>query len=138
MTIPLIYQLNLVLSIYIFSYMGSAFSQKQATHQNHLAKDESSDRLSRWKKRWEEDNIGWHQNEIHDSLKQFGHIIVPNFSLEAGESMRADTSCNISEINRETSVRVFVPLCGKSVDLAFLAKQKGVLEVVSCILVCAL
>eukprot|EP00592_Proboscia_alata_P004421 CAMPEP_0194378866 /NCGR_PEP_ID=MMETSP0174-20130528/37149_1 /TAXON_ID=216777 /ORGANISM="Proboscia alata, Strain PI-D3" /LENGTH=303 /DNA_ID=CAMNT_0039161177 /DNA_START=56 /DNA_END=964 /DNA_ORIENTATION=+ len=130
MTIPLIYQLNLVLYIYIFSHMDSAFSQKQATHQNRLAKDESSDRLSSWKKRWGEDKIGWHENEIHNSLKQFGHILVPNFSLEAGESMRVDSSCNSSGIDRETSVRVFVPLCGKSVDLAFLAKQKGVLEVV--------
>lgn len=47
-----------------------------------------------WKKRWEEKNIPWHQAQVEGFLKQY-------FSSELR--------------------KVFVPLCGKSLDLQWLA-----------------
>ncbi len=53
-----------------------------------------------WLQRWQNNQLGWHLPDVHPSLKKF----FPRFKLQAGD-------------------RVFVPLCGKSVDLAWLADQ---------------
>jgi thiopurine S-methyltransferase len=53
-----------------------------------------------WIQRWQNNQLGWHRPEVHPSLIKF----FPSFNLEPGDS-------------------VFVPLCGKSVDLAWLADQ---------------
>ena len=53
-----------------------------------------------WQKRWQEKRIGFNQSEVNPLLvKYFGHLNVP-----AGG-------------------RVFVPLCGKSIDMVWLAAQ---------------
>jgi len=51
---------------------------------------------------------------VHDALSDHGAKIIPNFN---------DNAC-------ANPVRVFVPLCGKTVDMAFLAKKQGVAGVV--------
>lgn len=50
-----------------------------------------------WKGRWERDEIGWHQKEPEEDLVQYFSDIAPT--------------------------RVLVPLCGKSLDLAWLASR---------------
>src|SRR3546814_4023011 len=53
-----------------------------------------------WQKRWAEGRTGWHQPEVNALLRQhWSSLAVP-----AGS-------------------RVFVPLCGKSADMAWLAAQ---------------
>ena len=53
-----------------------------------------------WKQRWQNNQLGWHLPEVHPSLVKF----FPRFKLITGD-------------------RVFVPLCGKSVDMVWLAEQ---------------
>ncbi len=53
-----------------------------------------------WRERWQNKDIGFHQPAIHEMLQKHW----PQLGLEAG-------------------ARVFVPLCGKSLDMVWLAEQ---------------
>lgn len=75
--------------------------------------DETSARLNRWYERWEENKLGWHESDVHEALKKYGDRILGQTKSED------DQVCT-------TPTRVFVPLCGKTVDMAFLAKQPNV------------
>jgi thiopurine S-methyltransferase len=77
------------------------------------SKNEHDERLRKWSERWSNNTTGWHSDNVHESLVKFGSHIIPG-----------DDTCP------ENGVRLFVPLCGKSVDLAYLASQPNVAEVV--------
>jgi len=82
-------------------------------------KEESSDVLARWKSRWDESRLGWHQAEPHPFLVKHGSEL--NIAdLVGDDSCSGDTEPS----------RILFPLCGKTVDMAFLAEMKGVSEVV--------
>lgn len=53
-----------------------------------------------WHDRWREDRIGFHENSVNPHLLSY----LPDFTLLEGS-------------------RIFVPLCGKTLDLAWLADQ---------------
>lgn len=53
-----------------------------------------------WLERWERTEIGFHQNEVNPSLKRFW-----------------------KELNVAPGSEVFVPLCGKSLDMVWLREQ---------------
>lgn len=53
-----------------------------------------------WLERWEREEIGFHQDEINQHLRQYWH-----------------------ELHFAQSGEVFVPLCGKSLDMLWLKKQ---------------
>jgi thiopurine S-methyltransferase len=53
-----------------------------------------------WLERWERQEIGFHQNEVNPHLLQ-----------------------HWQELNLEGNKGVFVPLCGKSLDLLWLREQ---------------
>ncbi len=53
-----------------------------------------------WLERWEKNQIGFHQTEVNSYLKRF----INDFNLALGD-------------------RIFLPLCGKAHDIAWLAKQ---------------
>lgn len=55
---------------------------------------------------------------MNDNLLQHGATIIPGF-VDGGETC-----------SDEAGVRVFVPLCGKTVDIAFLAQHQAVADVV--------
>ena len=74
--------------------------------------DESSSNLARWKDRWATNTIAWHGDDVNDVIKAHGDKL-----LKANDSCTAD-------------MRVFVPLCGKSLDVAFFARNEDVTEVV--------
>uniref|UniRef100_A0A3Q3CET7 Probable thiopurine S-methyltransferase n=1 Tax=Haplochromis burtoni TaxID=8153 RepID=A0A3Q3CET7_HAPBU len=55
--------------------------------------------LGEWEERWQQNKIGFHQPEVHKMLKK-----------------------NIDKVlNGRTGVRFFFPLCGKAVDMKWLA-----------------
>lgn len=61
----------------------------------------------RWKNKWKQDDIGFHQLHINPLLPQFW----PNLNLTAGDT-------------------VLVPLCGKSLDMSwFLAEGYKVIGI---------
>ena len=53
-----------------------------------------------WLQRWEDNRTGWHLPNVHPLLEQYFH----RFNLQQGD-------------------QVFVPFCGKSLDMAWLAQQ---------------
>ncbi|KAM8883033.1 putative thiopurine S-methyltransferase [Synchiropus picturatus] len=78
----------------------SALSHSQANMSDILAPQ--ADRvmeLGEWQQRWQENRIGFHQPEVHKMLRMYIDEVV------AGR----------------TGVRFFFPLCGKAVDMKWLA-----------------
>lgn len=64
---------------------------------------ETPDRLKGWKARWETGNTRWHLEHVHPLLKKFlPELLGPE---------------------ERTPLAVLFPLCGASVDLAFLARR---------------
>ena len=57
-----------------------------------------------WEERWKANRIGWHRDHVHPTLYQH----FPKLSAGRGGD--------------EQSIRIFVPLCGKSVDMLWLAE----------------
>ena len=53
-----------------------------------------------WHKRWEENEIGWHQAETNPLLAEF-----------------------INELSLAVGSRIFIPLCGKTHDIAYLLSK---------------
>uniref|UniRef100_A0A7S2EJL1 thiopurine S-methyltransferase n=1 Tax=Ditylum brightwellii TaxID=49249 RepID=A0A7S2EJL1_9STRA len=86
-------------------------------------RDESSDVLQRWSKRWEgSDTPGWHLKDAHFMLLRYFPQLM--------EELKPSTTTTTCSDETSKSVRVLVPLCGKSVDLVYLAKHDAVSEVV--------
>jgi len=90
--------------------------------------DETTDNLSTWSKRWKESKTGWHKLQPHHFLEKYGHEIIPNFATPPSTIDAACTDSDHATAGKQ--VRVFVPLCGKTVDMAFMAEHRGVREVV--------
>jgi len=57
-----------------------------------------------WHERWKDNNVGFHLNEVNP------HLIEQLETVKSALSKQASTQC-------------FIPLCGKSNDINFLAKQ---------------
>lgn len=70
---------------------------------------------------------GWHKVEPHRGLVKYGNQIIPSF-IEKISKENDEKTCQ-SEVATQ-DFRVFLPLCGKSVDMAFLAIQPSVGQVV--------
>lgn len=94
--------------------------------------------MQRWFNRWDENKLGWHRQDPHAFLLKYGSHIVPNFNAADNSNNECrDESQNTCEAADKEDVnnngaRIFVPLCGKTVDMNFLAKHDGVQEVVGC------
>jgi len=56
-----------------------------------------------WKKRWENKDITWHKNIIHPCLEKYYRRLIPS--------------------EKKSKPRIFVPLCGKSLDIAWLSNK---------------
>jgi SAM-dependent methyltransferase len=103
---------------------------------------EDSVNLQRWAGRWSENNLGWHREYIHPSLKVHGDLILPPPpppSLTRSNVNNADASGDQEEETwcleagataASSSYRIFVPLCGKSLDMAHMASLDSVSQVV--------
>mmetsp|Transcript_8387 Transcript_8387/g.14100 ORF Transcript_8387/g.14100 Transcript_8387/m.14100 type:complete len:296 (+) Transcript_8387:58-945(+) len=70
---------------------------------NAFCDPSESDRLARWHTKWESGQLGWHKTKPHDILRRFmDDMLGPKDS---------------------GPMRVLFPLCGKSVDLGYLARR---------------
>eukprot|EP00934_Nitzschia_sp_Nitz4_P006099 Nitzschia sp. Nitz4//scaffold10_size219509//26303//28553//NITZ4_001400-RA/size219509-processed-gene-0.114-mRNA-1//-1//CDS//3329532836//6089//frame0 len=91
-----------VLFLFQQSFHPSAtLASKMSTDQ---IADESSAILVDWSAKWSERKIGFHMNDVNPILTEFGDKLFPK---------EGDTCSN---------TRVFVPLCGKTVDMAYLTQ----------------
>jgi thiopurine S-methyltransferase len=74
---------------------------------------------------WTESQTAWHYDKTHESIQNFGNQFIPGLMIENGRSDESNTL-----IESENQIRVLVPLCGKTLDMAFLASRNAVAEVV--------
>ena len=68
--------------------------------------------------KWNENRIAWHENDPHEALLRFGDLIIPSSEETKDDDLGV---CSASG----AAARVLVPLCGKSVDMAYLARRAG-------------
>mmetsp|Transcript_32619 Transcript_32619/g.55152 ORF Transcript_32619/g.55152 Transcript_32619/m.55152 type:complete len:278 (+) Transcript_32619:65-898(+) len=61
-----------------------------------------------WAARWSGASLGWHKRDVNPHLQKYNDLLV----------------------EKDESNRIFVPLCGKSVDMAYLASNPKVSHVV--------
>ena len=61
-----------------------------------------------WQKKWDEDSIGFHQATVNKRLEQYWPKVLRTDTSSADRVTSAEGSC------------VFVPLCGKSLDMLWL------------------
>lgn len=66
-----------------------------------------SERMERWNGKWSAGQLGWHLREPHPKLERYLRDLVPS---------PADPKGGMGS-------RVLFPLCGKTVDMAFLARR---------------
>ena len=101
------------------------------------------DNLSLWERKWDANQTGWHKVEINHVLNKHGDKIIPAWHPIHGHdrTLHVNDSCSIADkddahsnscdgSHSSTPVDVFVPLCGKSLDMKYLAQHSGVAEVV--------
>mmetsp|Transcript_32530 Transcript_32530/g.68397 ORF Transcript_32530/g.68397 Transcript_32530/m.68397 type:complete len:301 (-) Transcript_32530:53-955(-) len=67
-----------------------------------------------WAQRWSGPKLGWHKDDVNPHLQKYTNLL---FGSE--DNLAADEG-----------TRIFVPLCGKSVDLAYLASHPKISHVV--------
>lgn len=71
-----------------------------------------------WAQRWSGPKLGWHKDDVNPHLKKYTDLLL------GGENEEGNND------NEGYSARIFVPLCGKSVDLAYLASHPKITHVV--------
>ncbi|KAL3811126.1 hypothetical protein ACHAXA_006166 [Cyclostephanos tholiformis] len=71
-----------------------------------------------WAQRWSSPVLGWHKGDVNPHLQKYSHLLLG----------RSDDDERSDEIATRRSI--FVPLCGKSVDLAYLATHPKISHVV--------
>lgn len=98
--------IQLLILASFFATMSTPFA---AAPKETAPKDEQDERLAKWSHRWSNSMLGWHIEDANESLVKYRGRILPD-----------DDTCP------EEGVRIFVPLCGKTVDLEYLASQKNV------------
>jgi thiopurine S-methyltransferase len=81
------------------------------TSDNNNNNDPNSNRLERWENRWSMGRTQWHKTEVHASLQKYCDEYLIDGIIGGGG-------------------RILVPLCGKTVDMAYLARKRVVSEVV--------
>ena len=73
--------------------------------------DPNSNRLQRWEDRWSTGRTQWHKTEVHASLQKYCDEYLIDGIIGGGG-------------------RILVPLCGKTVDMVYLARKRVISEVV--------
>ena len=131
---------------------ATATSEKDATASTATATtndddNESTENLLPWKNRWVNRRIGFHLTDVNHVLQKYSSKILPSSSSSSSSSVADATgqkkqddgdaddkkSCSVDTVAAAASgggdedgvskTRVFVPLCGKTVDMAFLVSE---------------
>ena len=91
----------------------------------------SVSRLQRWSEMWKDHHTPWQNQEVHPILPAVGHLIgLPAPATAESSSSTTKNETTTTFLSSPNQRRVLVPLCGKTVDLAFLAHHENVSQVV--------
>mmetsp|Transcript_52625 Transcript_52625/g.79862 ORF Transcript_52625/g.79862 Transcript_52625/m.79862 type:complete len:315 (-) Transcript_52625:86-1030(-) len=83
--------------------------------------DEDSENLKPWLDRWDSNRIGFHLDDVNPWLVK--HIDKLLSKKDTTCSNTDTTTTTTTPTSTTTTTRVFVPLCGKTVDMAYLVQQ---------------
>ncbi|CAL8143864.1 unnamed protein product [Orchesella dallaii] len=72
--------------------------------------------VSYWKKRWEENETGFHRTEINPFLLRHIEIVT-------GQNLTPEPIGDIAQFQENSNKTWFVPLCGKTMDIPYLLSQ---------------
>lgn len=75
-----------------------------------------------WHQRWEENRIGFHQDEVHPALPLYWHGTA-EVHREPDHQHHQQQQHQQQYLQDRAQPVVFVPLCGKSKDMVWLAEQ---------------
>ena len=102
-------------------YYTNSTSKKLSTSESSTSRDiatvsdndpnNSDKRLERWQDRWSTGRTQWHKTEVHASLMKYCDEYLIDGIIGGGG-------------------RILVPLCGKTVDMVYLARKRVISEVV--------
>ncbi len=67
-----------------------------------------------WLERWQNGQVGFHQATVHSSLTRYGDVLAPRDALAPRDGLGP------RDAHASRAGRVFVPLCGKSIDMLWL------------------
>jgi len=81
------------------------------------AVDENTENLKPWLDRWKKRRIGFHLSDVNPILVQFAKDLLKLPTTDEKEEKEKE-----GEEGACSTARVLVPLCGKTVDMAYLAK----------------
>lgn len=96
-------------ALFLCSFVLLSLSSFTSSFQSFAAADPSS--LSFWQTKWDSGQTNWHKSTVHPSLKKYADEVLLEGYQDGG-------------------ARILVPLCGKSMDIAHLAKKRKVAAVV--------
>lgn len=85
-----------------------------------------------WAERWAGPKLGWHKEDVNPHLAKYTNLLLDidsNGSESRGKTTN-NNNANVEKEEEEGGARIFVPLCGKSVDLAYLTSHPQISHVV--------
>jgi len=83
-----------------------------------------------WAQRWAGPKLGWHKEDVNPHLAKYTNLLLGIDSNESESKDKTTNNKNAKVLEEEGGARIFVPLCGKSVDLAYLASHPQISHVV--------
>jgi thiopurine S-methyltransferase len=86
---------------------------------NNNNNDESTrETLKPWSERWKNKRIGFHLKDVNPILAKHSSVLLDEKTCEVSSSSLEDAAA----VEAQPLTRIFVPLCGKAIDMAYLAR----------------
>lgn len=79
--------------------------------------------LNRWMNRWSKGDTRWHSPKVHPMLYKYTHLLLSDNNDDQNKE-DSDSTTSTNGKNNHTNSRtknILVPLCGKTVDMKYLA-----------------
>lgn len=93
-------------SFFLLSGFAASFTLCRGESQCEAKSEGEADNLKSWDTRWEANQIGWHLKDVHPTLRAHLKELFPVVPSEGHGGLAA---------------RIMIPLCGKTVDMAWLS-----------------
>jgi len=91
-----------------FACFAASLSTPVDVRKDSVKLEELNPRLTFWADRWSSQTISWHKESVHPMLLKYFDVAVDSTSHVGGSNGK--------------NLKVLVPLCGKTVDMKFLAE----------------
>eukprot|EP00536_Pseudo-nitzschia_multiseries_P010594 jgi/Psemu1/67500/estExt_Genemark1.C_3280044 len=93
------------------------------TNTNTNTDPESTENLKPWLDRWNNRRIGFHLKSVNPILLAHADKLLGGVSVSSSSEEEEGTCTNANANATPDDRRIFVPLCGKAIDVAYLASR---------------